>query len=120
MKLLLTRTKKTPNAIFGKLYINNTFLCYTLENSSLAIQTGSFDVILYKSQKWGYAVPLLLNIPGRSWIEIHIGNTKADTEGCILVGQSMSDDAITESHQAFEDLLTKLTFPAVITISESR
>lgn len=54
------------------------------------------------------------NVPGRSGILFHIGNTVKDTEGCILLGQRFSYDfmerAILDSKKAFivfESLLNR-------------
>lgn len=33
----------------------------------------------------------ILDVPGRSYILIHIGNYKGDTKGCLLPGQSIVD-----------------------------
>lgn len=54
-------------------------------------------------------VPLLLDIPNRTDIEIHIGNKPEDTTGCILVGRTHpQQDFIGESKLAFEELMPKI------------
>lgn len=45
------------------------------------------------------------DVDGRSDILIHIGNTHADTEGCILVGQARNESAVLRSRIALGDLL---------------
>jgi len=55
-----------------------------------------------------------VDVPGRDDIEIHIGNWPHDTEGCILVGTSFSEDiegkgaGITDSGDAFKHLMRAL------------
>ncbi|ACI54453.1 conserved hypothetical protein [Rhizobium leguminosarum bv. trifolii WSM2304] len=48
----------------------------------------------------------LLNVPGRSSILIHIGNTTKDTEGCILAGMGLmvtqNLSSISDSRMAIE------------------
>jgi hypothetical protein len=52
-----------------------------------------------------------IEAPGRDDLEIHIGNWPHDTEGCVLVGTSFSDDiegkgaGITDSGEAFKHLM---------------
>lgn len=36
-------------------------------------------------------------VPGRQWIEVHIGNTISDTEGCSLTGLSQSGPKLASS-----------------------
>lgn len=58
------------------------------------ILPGTYDVEKYKDLKKGW-VFLLLNVPGRSGVEVHIGNyaagKKIDTRGCILPGLRFVD-----------------------------
>ena len=53
-------------------------------------------------------MPLLLNVPGFEGVRIHAGNTAKDTEGCILVGMTKSDDFIGGSKMAFETLMQRI------------
>jgi len=50
----------------------------------------------------------LQNVPGRSAILIHVGNTTKDTEGCILAGMGMmvtqTLSSISDSHMAIEQM----------------
>lgn len=45
---------------------------------------------------WFVGIPQLL-VPGRSFIEIHIGNSMADTEGCSLLGATYEGPKISSS-----------------------
>ncbi len=49
-------------------------------------------------------MPHVLNVPGFTGIRIHSGNTDKDTEGCVLVGDTHSDNFIGNSRKAFARL----------------
>ena len=56
-------------------------------------------------------MPLLMDVPGRSEIEIHFGNTEAQTRGCILLGDTLGKDFIGQSRQAFDNFWAKAQGP---------
>ncbi len=62
----------------------------------------------YKSPSKGYVVFLLKDVPGRSDVEIHAGNSIADTKGCILTGVEQHGSAIGRSREALASLLAAL------------
>jgi hypothetical protein len=72
------------------------------------IPVGTYRCIFSMSQRFQKLMPELLNVPGRTGIRIHAGNTTADTEGCPLVGMSRDRDTILYSQKAlgyFKDWL---------------
>jgi len=127
--MLLLRLQREPSdngATFSALYLNDIFQCWGLEDAireqpgvvvaswkiagKTAIPAGRYQIDLTLSQRFGRVLPLLLDVPGFSGIRIHSGNSAADTEGCILVGQGRNDsqETITASKLAFDDLLVRL------------
>lgn len=52
---------------------------------ALRREGGIFEKYQAKFGSWFDGIPQLI-VPGRSFIEIHIGNTLEDTEGCSLLG----------------------------------
>ena len=48
-------------------------------------------------------MPLLRNVPGRSYIEIHFGNVPCCSDGCILVGEMQDEETgeVFNSQKAF-------------------
>lgn len=48
-------------------------------------------------------MPLLVDVPGRSNIEMHWLNTPEQTDGCIGTGLTRDTDYIGESRMAFDD-----------------
>lgn len=54
------------------------------------IPVGIYEWVIYQSPKHG-TVLLLLNVPNRSMIEVHIGNFTRDILGCIVVGDEHTD-----------------------------
>ena len=52
------------------------------------IPAGAYTARRYDSPKFGYEVFLLVDVHGRSDIELHVGNTQQDIEGCIYIGAS--------------------------------
>jgi len=53
-------------------------------------------------------MPRLLNVKGFDGILIHAGNTKDDTDGCILVGKNKAVGKVLESQKTFTELYKKL------------
>ena len=90
-QLVLRRFSRSNQATVGKLYLDGVFLAYTLENPWLdnepfisCIPLGEYKVIKDDTGKFRYWK--LLNVEGRSGIEIHNGNIEKHTQGCILIG----------------------------------
>ena len=86
--LILVREAATEKAVQGCLFLNDTFICYTLENAAKAIPTGGYNIENSKSPKFKRELPLLYSkaVPASRGIRIHVGNTVASSSGCILVG----------------------------------
>lgn len=124
MKLTLERKHGTKDWTEGKLFIDGVYFCDTLEDqeravkipSQTAISCGHFKVILTMSTRFKKVMPLLLNVPNFEGVRIHSGNTKEDTEGCILVGKKIKDGFVGKSRDTFNLLMKKLANQEVITI----
>jgi hypothetical protein len=116
MDLKLVRTDLTSQSTVGELYVDGKFECYTLEDvvrpvkikGMTAIPAGAYEVVISHSARFQRLLPLLLNVPNFDGIRIHAGNTAADTEGCLLVGQGKASNAISGSRNAFNALFAKL------------
>jgi|DEB0MinimDraft_10_1074344.scaffolds.fasta_scaffold28323_2 hypothetical protein len=113
MKLKLLRISKQKDSINGLLFINDKFVCYTLEDeeraqkiyAETAIPKGTYEI---KFRNVGgfhsrYAKKFsdihkgmleLQDVPGFEYILIHVGNTDENTAGCILVGDSQENNYI--------------------------
>lgn len=117
MDLFLKRAPSTAACTLGRLYVNDVFECFTLEDvvrqgpkvrGKTAIPAGRYQVANTFSDRFQRYLPLLLNVPGFKGIRIHPGNTAADTLGCILVGETQGEDAIGNSRRAFNALFARL------------
>lgn len=118
MKLLLEREKPSLTCMMGSLFVDGEFECFTLEDvprptkikGETAIPAGTYKVILTMSPRFKKIMPLLLNVPGFDGIRIHTGNTHADTEGCLVVGQEVGPDgeSLLRSRAAYQPLFEKM------------
>ena len=114
--MLLQRRPSIANATIGELSIEGKHECYTLEDTvrerkiygQTAIPRGLYKVIITPSVRFKRDMPLLQNVPGYDGVRIHAGNTAADTEGCILLGDKAGVDVIYQSRVAFDRFYTKL------------
>lgn len=124
MKLLLRRLHKTENSTIGELYVDGKFECYTLEDkerevkikSETAIPKGVYVVGITLSNRFKKMLPILIDVPNFEGVRIHPGNTNHDTEGCILVGTTRSQDFIGNSRIAFGRLFKKMQLAKKITL----
>lgn len=130
MKIEVKRVAKKSTYTIGKMYIDGKYFCDTLEDtdrglkqsdavnsiikvkipSKTAIPTGTYEVIVNKSPKFGRMLPRLLNVPGFDGILIHRGNSDKDTAGCILVGENKAVGKVLNSttyELKLVELLTK-------------
>lgn len=109
MELKLIRETKTNDSTIGKLYINEIYHCYTLEDKErevkiqnvTAIPKGRYEVIVNFSNRFQQQMPLLLNVPNFVGVRIHWGNYSKDTEGCILLGTTKAVNMIGNSRTAY-------------------
>ena len=107
MKLTLKRIALRSTYTIGRLYVDGNYFCDTLEHTVRDLNTnGKFDngekkvyaktAIPYGTYeiKWTYSprfkkyTPQLMNVPSFEGIRIHAGNTSADTEGCLILGEN--------------------------------
>ena len=108
MQLTLKRIARKPGYTIGKLYIEDLYLCDTIEDTDrglrkdmplteirkikvkdrTAIPTGTYRMIVNTSPSKKRLLPSLLDVPGFEGILIHRGNTADDSSGCIIVGEN--------------------------------
>ncbi len=114
LPLTLNRLADTGVSTFGQLIdAEQNEICKTLElgwhdnlPDKSCIPAGTYKMAPRFSPKHGLEVWTLQNVPGRSDIEIHVGNFSRDTLGCILLGSAYedfgkADGDITGSKDAF-------------------
>jgi len=118
MKIELKRFAYTPFGVFGTLYLQQ-FQCYTVERPWLGneprvscIPEGLYQMRLSHFNRGGYDCYEILDVPDRSLIKIHIGNTMEDVLGCIALGRDLGclagKWAVLRSKLAYEDFMRSL------------
>ena len=128
MKLKVVREVKTEVSTIGRLFINEKFFCYTLEDKDrglkqtdtllyiqakkifgvTAIPFGNYELIVNLSPKFKRMLPRILNIKGFDGVLMHRGNSADHSLGCILVGYKKGENAIFDSTKAENDLVNLL------------
>ena len=107
MKLTLKRIALRPTYTIGKLYIDDVYFCDTIEDtvrdinkngkfdngekkvhSKTAIPYGTYEIKWTYSPRFKKYTPQLMNVTSFEGIRIHAGNTSADTEGCLILGEN--------------------------------
>jgi len=86
----------------GQMYVDDLFVGYTLEDpvrpfgvkihGQTAIPVGLYKIEIRHSAKFQRDMPFLVGVSNFVGVMIHWGNTTADTEGCILVGDVPDTD----------------------------
>lgn len=118
MNLNLYRALPREYETVGDLFVEERWFCFTLEDrlrpagqkvpGETAIPDGHYRWTINFSPRFKRRLPLLLDVPGFTGVRIHPGNTHRDTDGCILVGESVATDGglvrLVNSRAAFNRL----------------
>jgi len=116
---LLRLTKDLAIPTFGVLFRDDGIpFALTLERPWLnnqrgvsCIYPGTYRAVRHRSPKFGETF-WLQDVPGRSEILFHKGNTDDDSRGCILVGEQFNpvrgEDGITASREGFAEFMRLL------------
>lgn len=123
MQLRVDRYQHNENETIGRLYIDDVYQCYTLEDQhrdvkvkgDTRIPAGTYEVKLRRegsfhlrySQKYPDIHKGMLhvtNVPNFEFILIHVGNDELDTAGCLLVGLTKAGRAIGQSVAAYKKI----------------
>ena len=116
MKLKLVRVSEHNDATLGVLCLDARPIAVTLEDKwrdnermVSCIPTGHYKVKRHISPKFGECFKVI-EVPERSEILIHAGNTHKDTHGCILLGLQFgtigTEAAILSSRAAVANFMT--------------
>ena len=121
------RLEKKHGCTIGTLTLDDAILCHTLElpwadnrRDVSCIPAGTYDGRRVQSPRFGPTIQIC-DVPGRSHILFHAGNTVSDTQGCILTGRRVGwlhgRRAVLDSRSSFLELLRELDGRDVISVS---
>jgi len=128
MKLKLERYYSTQDFTIGRLFIDDVFECYCLEDEFRAVKVmhetripaGTYEIKLRTfgghheryTKKFDFhrGMLQLMDVPNFKDILIHIGNSDEDSSGCLLVGKSadLIKGWVSQSTQAYIDMYKKV------------
>ena len=129
MQILIQRHALKEGYTIGRMEINGKYFCDTLEDTdrglseemtedeiaalkvkgATAIPTGTYRIDMQtRSPHFGLILPRFINVKGYAGVLIHSGNTAADTEGCILVGENRERGKVLNSRLKLGRLLVLL------------
>lgn len=116
VNILIIRKHFNKKCTIGELFLNGEKFCDTLElpwknneKSVSCIPHGNYNARIRlprESATRNYIHILVKDVPDRSYILFHRGNTAKDSRGCILVGYNNKQDSVQNSTLAM-DLLIK-------------
>ncbi len=113
MHLHIMRNSTSEESTTGSLFLDGEFVCFTLEDTKrikkahgeTRIPDGLYELTLRNegrlSQRYAnlygemhLGMLWLQKVPNFDWIYIHTGNKRGNTEGCILVGDTLNNNQI--------------------------
>lgn len=133
MVISILRKPSEKGCTLSTWYVNGRYQCVGLEDvvrgqgqpkvfGQTAIPAGTYQLRNTPSARFGRVLPQLFDQPGHTTlfgsrpldecgVRIHPGNYATDTEGCLLPGTGVAAGGtmVTNSRQAFEALLKKIT-----------
>jgi len=113
----IVRSSTNPDTgTFGMLSIDGVAQCVTLElfwrdnmRNRSCIPEGVYHCVKHENRDWDWRV---LDVPNRSGILFHAGNTVKDIEGCVLFGKHIGNVGGTKG--VLESKLARLDFNSVL------
>lgn len=116
MHVTVQRETLKDDRTLGALSIDGMHFAWTLEDAvrdvkvqnATAIPAGVYEVIVNYSNRFARQLPMLLNVPGFTFIRIHGGNAPEHTDGCILVGKERDDERIWNCSGAVSELTFRI------------
>lgn len=127
LHILITRNWRKTDYTVGRLYVNGTQLCNTMEDTDrrlfqgqplseilkikvkgkTAIPTGTYRIRVTESPKFKRPLIEVVDVPGFSGIRIHALNSAEESEGCIGPGLNTAPGRVTDSRK-YENILTDM------------
>lgn len=127
LHILITRNWRKTDYTVGRLYVNGTQLCNSMEDTDrrlfqgqplseilkikvkgqTAIPTGTYRIRVTESPKFKRPLIEVVDVPGFSGIRIHALNTAEQSEGCIGPGLNTAPGRVTDSRK-YENILTDM------------
>ena len=116
MEIILERYKSGNLSTNSKLDVVNgvvsIYSCFALElpwkenkPQISCVPAATYPISIYQSPTKG-EVLLLHDVPGRSYIEIHVANKPSELLGCIAPGTEFAaEDFISNSRKAFNEIM---------------
>tara|TARA_R110002012_G_scaffold24651_1_gene82169 strand:+ start:37 stop:501 length:465 start_codon:yes stop_codon:yes gene_type:complete len=132
MLIQVLRYSSQSQTTLSSVLIDGVFQCYGLEpchreekiKGKTRIKTGTYEVTLrteggfhkrYSSLFPSFHSGMLWvrNVPEFEYVLVHIGNSKEDTEACLLVGNEVNNNRtdkgfLSNSSEAYEELYKKV------------
>ena len=121
-RINITRTYRKNSYTIGKLYVNGSYVCNTLElhdstyyGEDFVLGKSAIPVGVYTlatcvwSPKFNDFRPRITDFKYSKNILIHEGNKPEQTEGCILVGNNRVTGMVLNSKATLEKLQKKLS-----------
>lgn len=113
--MILERVGEGPLGTFGVLKVGDVPFAVTLEPETtrrLAIPPGAYDCRRDFYHDGGYETFEITDVPNRSRILFHKGNTPENSRGCVLIGEEFGElngkPAILASGRGFKEFMDKL------------
>lgn len=109
MDITIVRTSENAGSTTGELFVNGRFVAHTLELpwrdnrsyvSSIPVGTYASHLRYDKSDGWRLQLD---GVPGRTGVQLHVGNYPSQIEGCVLVGLEVfnSENRLGRSAEAY-------------------
>lgn len=110
--LTLKRTHNIESGIFGVLDFNGSPFAVVCENLKLHIPKGEYTCQRTLYHAGNYETFEVINVPNRTRILFHKGNTQEDSAGCLLIAESFgilkNQVAVISSKEGFGEFMDLL------------
>ena len=124
MKITVRRYAHNDEATLSRVYLDDEEFCYGLEDQpqeekvmhETRIPAGTYDIKLRNeggmtkkyAERYDFHIGMLhlQAVPNFTYVYIHTGNSDNHTSGCLLVGYTANEEAMTigRSRDAYSDL----------------